>query len=685
MPDNPKDKYTTFPSLPPLPEIRGVYGPSYGVDFKAVGKSAIRTSGIINPSRFAKAVVGTSSGAGIDFTDIQKAINAVSDLGGGVVLLRAGVHKPSTGFITLKSNVYLIGEDAEKTIIDNTSMTLSSGQASLFAGGEQVSTVGTIALTGDSATVTGTSTQFSAHGVKEDDVLYINFHPYHVKAVASDTSLTLKEPYRGANTSGLNYSIYRPTRNIFLENFTLLSDRRGNGGGILIAWCEEVTLHRVKVRNFSGDGIIMRGAFNFTLDACESYGNTADGFVVEQITASDLINNGIIINCLGWANNGDGLEITGNSIARVSNCSFNANGEAGIFITSDEIVVQGCTTEFNADGIFVQAADYCQIIGNNVSSNTGTAIAIGDADSNSLYNVVSGNNLDLNSASNNASGILVEGGFNSVTGNTIRTGSSANDANGIFVGDGGTNNTITGNTIDLENNTGRHIGISCDSGKSCITGNNIKLGSSNDSTAEGILLDADADNCVINGNFVDGQSVANTYGISIITGAAGNNITGNKFLNCAVSISEPNANSTNKIKYNDQETIVGTNTISDATVTATSEGTAETIASLAVTVPILSRYHIRLWVRHENSNAGQRGFVKIQDGTTDLDEGVSGNTEQMSQELVTSTGAVGDSQFIGYLSTELTAGAHTLNVKSWVTANTQTINKLYLEVESERS
>ena len=234
--------------------------------------------------------------------------------------------------------------------------------------------------------------------------------------------------------------------------------------------------------------------------------------------------------------------------------------------------------------------------------------------------------------------------YNRVIGNNC-----SSNQNGIALTSANQDNTIVGNTCELNTNDGINIGGSSEG--NTLTGN---------------------------------QLVANeNYGLTIQTGGTDTIATGNYIAGNTVGrVSDSGTNSI--IRNNGLETIAATNTISDATVTATTEGTAETIASLAFTAPIASKYRIRLWLRHENSTI-QRNFIKIQDGSTDLEEGISGNTQQMLLELVSSTGAVGETQFMEYISTELSAASHTLNVKGWVVAGTGTINSLYLEIEALKS
>ena len=69
----------------------------------------------IDPNfRAFKAIVAKQGG---DFTNIQSAIDFVDKLGGGIIFLKKGTYK-LTADITLYSNIEIIGEDNDTTIID---------------------------------------------------------------------------------------------------------------------------------------------------------------------------------------------------------------------------------------------------------------------------------------------------------------------------------------------------------------------------------------------------------------------------------------------------------------------------------------------------------------------------------------------------------------------------------------
>lgn len=69
-------------------------------------------------------------------------------------------------------------------------------------------TTGTIAVTNNSATVTGTGTTWNtANNIRAGNFLFIDDTPYEVLTVGGTTSITLTQPYQGTTASGLSYKI----------------------------------------------------------------------------------------------------------------------------------------------------------------------------------------------------------------------------------------------------------------------------------------------------------------------------------------------------------------------------------------------------------------------------------------------------------------------------------------------
>lgn len=68
-------------------------------------------------------------------------------------------------------------------------------------------TTGTIAVTNNSATVTGTATSWSSTTILPGAAIFIRDVAYEILTVNSTTSITLTRPYEGTTGSGLSYTI----------------------------------------------------------------------------------------------------------------------------------------------------------------------------------------------------------------------------------------------------------------------------------------------------------------------------------------------------------------------------------------------------------------------------------------------------------------------------------------------
>lgn len=97
--------------------------------------------------------------------------------------------------------------------------------------------VGSVAVTNNSTTVTGTGTDFIS-GAQVGEALYINDDLYEIAVINSSTQLTLADPYLGSTASGLSYKII-PTQSLvadlsagvadLIADFADVRDYAGNG------------------------------------------------------------------------------------------------------------------------------------------------------------------------------------------------------------------------------------------------------------------------------------------------------------------------------------------------------------------------------------------------------------------------------------------------------------------------
>jgi pectin methylesterase-like acyl-CoA thioesterase len=173
-------KSEPIPLRPPSPPI----SPLNRSDSKYVQSYAVRNIQFNEDSRTTVAVVGQEGKTGVDYTVIQEAVDYADSLGGGNVFIKAGTYYPDK-FITLRDNVYLIGEDPERTIVDFRSSQLANNESGMFAGGSNIYNLpsGTVAFTNGSKVITAAAATFLQANILAGDIAFIAFTPFVVQSV----------------------------------------------------------------------------------------------------------------------------------------------------------------------------------------------------------------------------------------------------------------------------------------------------------------------------------------------------------------------------------------------------------------------------------------------------------------------------------------------------------------------
>lgn len=367
--------------------------------------------------------------------DINAAITAVSDAGGGTVNLRSGTYSPTTD-ILLKSGVNLIGEKESTTIID-----FDSNSASIKFEDDDVYTTGTITSITSGVMVTGSGTSWLANA-SAGQYLFLAGRHYPIAAVTSDTTLVLGELYIGnASLPGASYRIstiltdvdvfqltvknsaddglaIRGGKNIVLENVTFQT----NNTGIDWDYVTEFRMDNIITAVSTSDGMqlsnvgfgainvcpsVSNGGNGLTLDTvesvpflfCASNGNIGDGINATSVTKSyfalELRANGgqgcefvsgcnenIILGMIAANNASDGIKLTATSDNNILNQSiFDTNGGYGVNIaasTCDENLISSNQYISNVSGDYNDSGTDTIIIEANavdsVNSQTGTVV-----------------------------------------------------------------------------------------------------------------------------------------------------------------------------------------------------------------------------------------------------------------------------------------------------------------------
>lgn len=313
-----------------------------------------------------RAIVSSKKG-GTDFTNIQRAIDYVDELGGGNIFIRIGTYSLSA-FLTMRDNIDLIGEDKENTILDfGSAGNLTNG--AIQARGTNVTSAGTITATNADATITGASTQFSDDSVVAGDIININGVPYEVYSVANNTSLELTQIYRGETTGGIPCRIDRPIKNIKISNFTIGNgaDASTPGDGISLLRVQNATISDCVVENCV-DGLEISSVYNLLLESCIPRYNTSDGISVTNIFSGSITKN----YCYNNSAEGIITQAGGSNPLVISQNICIGNGASGIrLLVADENLITNNMVIGNLSyGIWLEGAD-TDVVSNNIIVNNG--------------------------------------------------------------------------------------------------------------------------------------------------------------------------------------------------------------------------------------------------------------------------------------------------------------------------
>jgi hypothetical protein len=360
------------------------------------------------------AIVGTEKEAGV-FTDIQEAIDAAHEAGGGKVLLLNGRFYP-TSDITLYSGIYLEGQTAQSTIID------FGGQAyGIKAVGSDAYSAGTITVVNGSASVTGAGTSWTTAMIGRSILLSGIWYPI-LDVNAGTQTITIAAPYTDANLTTATYIIATTIDDVNLSNFTVtnstasaLKVQYGNFGNLdgIIATSSLVGIEFRDSSTYSFGISSIDGFYNhtnFIWDNCHYVTTTAAGSI------ATLSGNGWeISNCTNSAINdsfilasvGDGIQITNCDIVLFKGVTSKGNGGKGINLISGNNQVQFVSVNSQnnvSDGIKLTAtSDNCQMSNCQLFDNGGYGINIAAANCNNNF-------LNWNQYSGNAAGPYKDGG-----------------------------------------------------------------------------------------------------------------------------------------------------------------------------------------------------------------------------------------------------------------------------------
>jgi parallel beta-helix repeat protein len=380
--------------------------------------AAIARVSQISPRQF-DAVVALSGG---DYTTIQAALAA----GNKTIFVRNGTYVLTSDINITTSGTVIIGESRDGAIIDcnNTANGIKA------IGDTAAYTAGTIAITNDTNTVTGTGTLWDAN-VSAGEYILLKGDLYKIQSVDSDTQLTLVETYQGRTVSGASYTIAAVLENIRLENLTVRGYNESSQAAIRFECVLNSIIRNCTANNNYDYGIWLLRSYHCKLNKNFARQNHYNGIRMDYSSHNALVENscannnfsGILLfyspypvisgnSCVN--NDGSGIGLDNVAFSTLTgNCCQN-NEVSGIEIyESNNCAVNGNVCENNgADGISIGWSDDCSVTGNSCRGNTSNGIAFG--------NPSDRNTLGLNSLTNNgAYGIDI---YNSSCNNNVAIG-----------------------------------------------------------------------------------------------------------------------------------------------------------------------------------------------------------------------------------------------------------------------
>lgn len=222
--------------------------------------------------------------------------------------------------------------------------------------------------------------------------------------------------------------------NVRIADLVLEGNKRTNdyingcrGGGVYIHKSKNCVVENVKVNEFNGDTFSWQITENITVRGCEA--SNGEGLGFHPGTGSD---HSVVENCISHHNKGDGIFLcwrVQNGVFR-NNTVF-ANGDNGISIghkDTDNLFENNRVYENGSHGIFFR---------NENEQNSGHR------------NTFTGNTIENNGMSKEASGFMVGGETHDITivNNIIRSTGKGNQTAAIRIGKKSSKVTATGNNI----------------------------------------------------------------------------------------------------------------------------------------------------------------------------------------------------------------------------------------------
>lgn len=310
--------------------------------------------------------------------NLQKAVNALSNAGGGQMYLTKGDYRLKATLL-VPSNITIIGEDKY-----DVNIILDNGSSIKLAGTEHNET-GSVSSIASNVTVTGTGTSWLTTASNEHRI-FIDGRWYAIASVTNDTTIVLAEPYIG-DSSFDYYAVAKTVNNVGFRELTV---RDSSGDGFDLDDCYDVSFTDVITRD--------QGVFGAQFD----YVSNID---FERVIVQDNGSNGLDFEIVGTLNfidvefNGnttDGMAVDGLDDATFTNCRASSNGGRGLYLlTSTNVTAEIAATGNTGVGVRMFGARNCVLHDSLIRDNTSDGVEI---TTNADYNKVTNCHIESNGA-----------------------------------------------------------------------------------------------------------------------------------------------------------------------------------------------------------------------------------------------------------------------------------------------
>jgi hypothetical protein len=374
--------------------------------------------------------------------DIQSAINTMAEQGGGEVRLGAGTYT-LTASLSVPSNVSLVGLGLI-TVID-----CANDVFQIQVVGSDNYSTGTVAISNDGTTVTGTGTTFTS-AMEGQQILLEDFW-YTILTFTDATHLELDRPYMGTTLSGASYTIATTIGTVVLKDFLI---QNSTDAGIKFQYANGLTIDGVVSYNcangLDGDDSSFINLLNSGSDTCTTtmtFNNVYFGTLF-NCNYTACTNGASFTSIRNWCIDVFAfVNISGNAMSFTS-CSnndildFSIQHITGIGIefvsgNSDIGVSAGVIKDCTSDGIKLTATTDAMQLGAGLSIHDNGGYGINIAASSCDNNVISGNYFSTNTSGN----------VNNLGTGTVKTGNSPTSVN----------DTITDSTLSTSDITTNNV------------------------------------------------------------------------------------------------------------------------------------------------------------------------------------------------------------------------------------